>query len=213
MKRDAKDMAYFVPLWLNKIRAFGKPALFAEFGISREAADAKELALKDREGSVLHDGIWSAVMAGGAGTAMLWWWDSEVDPLDLYWQFKPLAQFAADVPWTTQGFMPDMPATSDGLRCYAMEGTDLRLLWVQNTKHTWWNVVHDETIEPVTGGQLTLDRMGQDNTDWTIEWWDTYKGGVIKTEEVRPTKGQVVLTVPDLEKDIAAKAIKVGKSQ
>src|SRR5262249_29272557 len=30
---------------------------------------------------------------GGAGTAMLWWWDNHIDPNNLYSQFTPLARF------------------------------------------------------------------------------------------------------------------------
>jgi hypothetical protein len=204
MRRDAKDMAYFIPLWQDKIRAFGKPALFAEFGISKHG---KELREKDTEGVNLHNGIWSAIVTGGAGTAMLWWWDNQIHPMNQYWHFKPLAQFTADVPWTTQGFMPDVPAASDGLRCYALEGLSLRLLWIQNRKHTWWNVVHGKPVEPVKGGRVTLDRAGRD-VSYTVEWWDTYEGGIVKKERVTPVNGQIVLTVPDLEKDIAAKVIR-----
>jgi len=210
MKRDAKDMAYFVPLWLNAIRAFGKPALFAEFGIS---AQAKNLRDKDTQGDNLHDGIWSSVMAGGAGTAMLWWWDSEVDAMDQYGQFKALAQFAAGVPWTTQGFMPIVCDASEGLRCYSLEGRDLRLLWIQNKRHTWWNVVNGEKIDPVGGGQVTLDRMGKDLKECAVEWWDTHTGEIIKTEKPGATRnGQLTLNVPELLSDIAAK-VKLGSSR
>ncbi len=205
MKRDAKDMAYFIPHWQDKIRAFGKPAMFAEFGLSQHA---KEWWPKDTGGVNLHTGIWPAIMSGGCGTAMLWWWDNQIDPMDQYWNFKPLAQFTRDVPWTKQGFMPDTPECSSGLKAFLLEGTDLRLLWIYNQAYTWWNVVNGAKIDPIKGGQLTLDRMGADKTRYVVEWWDTYKGGVIKTEEVQAAHGQVILTVPDLANDIAAKVRK-----
>jgi hypothetical protein len=35
---------------------------------------------------------------------MLWWWDSYIDPNDLYHHFQPLAQFVEDVDWPRSGF-------------------------------------------------------------------------------------------------------------
>ena len=204
MRRDAKDMGYFVPLWLNKIRSFGKPAMFAEFGISDKQLDVFKL---DTTGVSLHTGIWSAVMSGGCGTAMLWYWDSQVDPWNLYHHFKPLAEFTHDVPWTTSGFMPEEPVCSDGLKSYMLEGPSLRLLWIYNTEYTWWNVIHGKKINPVKGGQVTVDRMGQ-NSVCVVEWWDTYKGNVIRTENIQSVNGQIILNVPVLENDIAAKITK-----
>ena len=202
MERDAKDMGYFIPLWLNKIRTFNKPAMFAEFGISKE--NAPEMFVKDTSGVSLHTGIWSAIMAGGGGTAMLWWWNNQVDPLNWYHHYKSVAEFTRDVPWTTSGFIPDTLVCSKGLKCYMLEGTNLRLLWMYNTDYTWWNVANGTVINPVVGGQVAVDRMGQ-NSVYTVEWWDTYKGNIIKTENIQSTDGQIILNVPPLTNDIATK--------
>ncbi|WP_337173146.1 DUF5060 domain-containing protein [Paludisphaera sp.] len=76
---------------------FGKPYILAEFGIDWQASDRKW----DPKGVGLnmHNGAWAAVASGGAGTAMLWWWDSYVHPLDVYHVLTPLRKFADAVDW------------------------------------------------------------------------------------------------------------------
>jgi len=88
--------------WVNAHRnAYGKPMLFGEFGLHWRGGSQD----RDPAGVHLHNGIWSAVMSGSAGTAMTWWWDSYVDPCDLYHHFRSLSAFASDIDWT-QGFRP-----------------------------------------------------------------------------------------------------------
>ena len=206
MKRDAKDMAYFIPLWQKKIQTFNKPAMFAEFGIAAEATDVFK---RDTLGVNLHTGMWSSIMSGGCGTAMTWWWDIQVDPMNLYYHFKPISEFVRDIPWTTSGFMPEEPVCSEGLKCYMLEGPNLRLLWVYNTNFTWWNVVNGHEIKPVQNGQITVDmRMGQYNDTYTVEWWDTYKGDIAYSEDVKASNGNIILKLPILKNDIAAKIIR-----
>lgn len=47
----------------------------------------------DREGVNLHNVLWSGFFSGGAGTGMLWWWDSHIDPNNLYSHFAPVSKF------------------------------------------------------------------------------------------------------------------------
>ncbi|MCD6351125.1 MAG: DUF5060 domain-containing protein, partial [Armatimonadetes bacterium] len=139
---ETRDMAAFIPHWLKKIDHFGKPYLFAEFGIIREKPEPRELCDRDREGVHLHNGLWSAALSGAAGGAMLWWWDSYVDPMNLYSRFASLATFARDVPWTDAELQPTrLQASPEGLRVLALRGPRTLLFWAQNPAHTWWKVV------------------------------------------------------------------------
>ncbi len=204
MKQQAVDMADFIPRWQRKVRAFGKPAMFAEFGLTRSKPEVREMCDQDQQGVHLHNGMWSALADGGCGTAMLWWWDSYIAPQKLYWQFKPVAQFVREVPWTTAGFRDVQAAVRpDQLRVYGRQGPELILLWVQNRRHTWWNVVHHAEIGSVTGGQVEI--AGVRDGSWTAEWWDTWEGGKTRAEQVQAANGKLLLNVPRLERDVAVK--------
>jgi hypothetical protein len=46
------------------------------------------------------------MLSRSAGTAMLWWWDSYVEPYELYGEFSSVAAFAADVDWVEERYEP-----------------------------------------------------------------------------------------------------------
>ena len=62
-------------------------------------------------GTNLHNGLWASALAGNAGGASIWWWDSYVEPKNQYPRFTGLARFAATVDWPRRRFAPlDAPA-------------------------------------------------------------------------------------------------------
>jgi len=103
----AGNTADFTPLIVSETHAslgFGKPFLLAEFGIDWQTGDNRW----DPRGTGLsmHNGAWAALMAGAAGTAMLWYWDGYVHPNDLYRVLAPVRRFTDTVDWTTARFEP-----------------------------------------------------------------------------------------------------------
>lgn len=104
MKRDAKDMAGFAIKWLGEIDHYRKPYLFAEFGIVPDKPDTRGLWDRDPRGVHMHNGLWAPLAFGSAGTGMLSWWFNYIDPKDLYFQFRPVAEFVKGIPWTSKGF-------------------------------------------------------------------------------------------------------------
>ncbi len=80
------------------VALYHKPHLVSEFGIDWRKNDAdydpKGLGIN------LHNGLWAATMSGAAGGAMIWYWDSYVQPKNLYHEFTSLAAFAGTVAWT-----------------------------------------------------------------------------------------------------------------
>jgi hypothetical protein len=99
------------PLFTNQIvahaaehRPYGKPYLLAEFGIDWQTSDDRW----DPKyiGTNMHNGAWAALMAGAAGTAMLWYWDSYVHPGSLYRVFTPIRKFADAVDWQRERLEP-----------------------------------------------------------------------------------------------------------
>ena len=85
-------------------RAFNKPYLMAEIGIWAQGSDAKF----DTKGvgTNLHNGLWSALMSGSAGTAANWWWDSYVDPNDLWSAYSGIAAFSGAINLVERDFTP-----------------------------------------------------------------------------------------------------------
>ena len=97
------DMAAMVHYWTAaKTAAYGKPHYLGEFG-SDWLGGGNE---SDPDGIHLHNGLWSAMLSGSAGTAMLWWWDSYVHPNDLYYHFGAVAAYAAGIDWPGQNYGP-----------------------------------------------------------------------------------------------------------
>ena len=103
----AANIADFTPLIATQARealALGKPYLQAEFGIDWQTTDARW----DPRGTgvSMHNGAWAALMAGAAGTAMLWYWDDYVHPLNLYHVLTPVRKLADTVDWARTPFAP-----------------------------------------------------------------------------------------------------------
>ncbi|HSV72965.1 MAG TPA: hypothetical protein VLH79_04330 [Chthonomonadales bacterium] len=86
------------------LRAHPKPYLLAEFGIDWQGPCSRW----DPRGTGvnLHNGAWAALLAGGAGTAMNWWWDSYIHPNNLYRILTPVRRFADAVAWTEHRLEP-----------------------------------------------------------------------------------------------------------
>jgi hypothetical protein len=119
MYGTAGNTADFTPRIVSETRAVqahDKPFLLAEFGIDWQTDDSRW----DPKGTGLgwHNGAWAALMSGAAGTAMLWYWDGYVHPLDVYPVLTPVRRFADTVDWTTARFEP-----VTGLQAVLPEGT------------------------------------------------------------------------------------------
>jgi uncharacterized protein DUF5060 len=204
MKRDAKDMAGFMTKWLDEIDHFGKPYLFAEFGIVPDKPDTTGLWDKDPRGVHLHNGLWAPMAYGAAGTGMIWWWFNYIDPKNLYFQFKPVADFTKDIPWTSEGFRrADLEESSEKIRALGLKGRHRIVLWLQNRAHTWWNVAQGNPIEPAPNSSVTV--KGVPGSRYEAEYFDTWKGGVTNRSEIRAENGSLRIPVPALEQDIAVR--------
>ncbi|MBI3922683.1 MAG: DUF5060 domain-containing protein [Armatimonadetes bacterium] len=96
------EAAYMSNVCLDKVKRYGKPHYFGEFGTGTMAEGTKE----DEDGTHLHNGLWTGVMSNAAGTCMLWWWDNYVGPKNLYYHFKPVANFVKGLPFNKLRLRP-----------------------------------------------------------------------------------------------------------
>lgn len=97
---NAGDPAGVVAQQQSRKSAWGKPHFFGEIGADSAGPRAEE----DPDGMQIHDPIWAAIATGSSGSAMPWWWDSYVDPLNLYRLFEVPSKFLAGVDWANEGF-------------------------------------------------------------------------------------------------------------
>ncbi|MPY90088.1 MAG: DUF5060 domain-containing protein [Luteitalea sp.] len=194
-----KDMANYTMRWLDDVADYGKPYYFAEYGIKDS-----EVRNQDRDGVHVHNPNWASLAYGAAGTANVWWWYSYMEPKNLYWQFRGVARFVEDIPFTTAGFVrAEIETNQENLRAIGLRGKPLSIVWIQNKLHTWYNVINQRPIPAVENGEVTLS--GFQSGSYRIEYWDTYEGRITKTITGRAVQSALRIAVPALDRDIAMK--------
>lgn len=82
--------------------AYQKPTLNGEFGLGADPI----LSNRDPNGIHVHNALWGSLFSGGLGTAMTWWWDTYVDPNNLYYHFNPISIFANEVAFAEYRMKP-----------------------------------------------------------------------------------------------------------
>ncbi len=86
---------------------------------------------------------------------------------------------------------------------------DLLLLWVQNRQSTWRTSFDGKTPDRQEGLTLTVPPPTASENAWRVEWWDTFKGVVVQTDQARPQAGLLHLSPPPFDRDLAAKAVRL----
>lgn len=87
----ARDMALILGEDRDrKLAARDRPHFHGEFGISHDGRRTAEI---DPHGVHLRDGLYASVGQLHAGTPMTWWWDSYVEPRNLYPLFGAFARW------------------------------------------------------------------------------------------------------------------------
>ncbi len=82
---------------------YQRPHLYGEFGTRFDWLN--QLDQLDPAGVHVHNMMWSAIMAGSAGTPLSWCWEY-LDKSRVYQRYGPLAKFTAGVRWPSEGFRP-----------------------------------------------------------------------------------------------------------
>jgi len=198
----------------------GKPVLMGEFGM--DAAGEQQTGIFSRQPIHLHNGLWTAPFLGFAGTGMYWWWDSYIDPLNLWGQFKPVSMFLAGV--NLGEYQPEKVASEpSGATALLLKKTDHAMLWVVNNTY---NVVdarkaHDDDVRYKNKGNEIPDWIYQPDTlknimvkvtglkDGTYQayFFDTNLGTWTGSTQVVSQQGTLTLTIGELSTDLAVKIL------
>ncbi len=130
---SGEDPAKLLPVTYKVMAGYGqdKPVLLAEQGLDSVGASGQA----GLEIVHFHNGIWAAPFSGYAGSSMYWWWDTYIDPRNLWGEYKGLADFLKD-----EDLAPLAPAKTqiapEGATALALQGTDRALVWVRSDDYT-----------------------------------------------------------------------------
>lgn len=187
--------------------AFGKPVVWGELGIDgARTSDEEDLRLaQDRDGVWLHKLTWARLAPGGVYP--LYWYTDNIFDHALHRIFGAWRRFMAGIP-LTNGRYVDAEATTatDMLRAFGQKdvAAGRAHLWIDNTRHTWLNVVTAATI-PAVSGAVAVE-MGVANAAYRVIWHDTRTGQPLITQTITADAAGVVrLTVDELATDRAVK--------
>lgn len=188
-----------------------KPYLIGEFGSPLEI---------DREGVLIHLGIWSAVMNGASRTGMTWWWDTYVQPNNLWNDlFRGIFAYLAgeDLAAVTAagGRRVCRPHRRAGLRTAdgghgaavgssrSYSNTYLQKAYNDNLRNKVADPYDFTPFPPVEGSVLVVHGLA--DGAYTIEIWNTVLGYVIQTVEAPSAGGSLTVALPQFTKDLALK--------
>jgi len=179
-----------------------KPVLISEFGLADTKWGRSDYMKQDTEGLHFHTSLWASAFADTSGTAMFWWWEL-LDQQDAYKHYRPLSAFLADVCFVRLRHT-NATASGERLRVLGYQGDDCAYIWISDSQATWWNQIVDKK-QPAPVADASIEIRGLRPGKYRLEWWDTYKGKTIRTEQVTCTQVPVQISVPSFSRDIAFK--------
>ena len=112
--------------------------------------------------------------------------------------------------WFTWGYivLENTIYRSAKIDLYALANKTFAMLWIRNKDYNWWNiVVLNRSIEPAENIEIEIKNL-QDGL-YRVEFWDTYKGTIIRILEVQIVNGVARIGIDIVEKDIAIKIMKI----
>ncbi len=80
---------------------FNKPTFNGEFGVETNNIS---LSTVDPNGIYIHNSLWATLFSGAMGTGASWWWDSYIEPQNLYYHYKGPGLVSAKIPFVTNNY-------------------------------------------------------------------------------------------------------------
>lgn len=184
----------------------GRPALISEFGVLEDNWQPTPHLKKDTRFVHHHNALWASALSGLSGTVMHWSWD-DIHKRDLYGNYRGVARFVADIPWTTAKLRKvDASASDKKLRVVGLQGDDRAYLWLQDRDATWWNLgVKGKKLEEVRDTKLTI--RGLRPGGYGVRWWDTRTGRMLNAWVIRAPRGVLKFPIFPFTHDTACSVV------
>ncbi len=214
---SGEDPARLLPVTYKVMDGYGqdKPVLLAEQGLDSVGASGQA----GLEIVHFHNGIWAAPFSGYAGSSMYWWWDTYIDPRNLWGEYKGLADFLKD-----ENLAPLAPAKAliapEGATALALQGADRALVWVRSDDYTI--AAARQAYEKARGGgqapsdwqyappmveDLTLTLSDLADGSYRVRWFSPSTAEWQDEQTIEVTGGTATLAVPPLAQDLAVQII------
>jgi hypothetical protein len=177
----------------------GKPVLLAEFGFDAGGENAKSY---DKDATHLHIALWSAALQGYAGPAMYWWWDSYIDPLNLWGRLGSLTTYLQDIDLST--FTPTtLRISSPAAQALLLTNRTQALIYIKNRMYEAAVLpgLFEKKIQ-----DLRLVFAGLADGRYQVRWYDPQSGKwLAETSTLEIQNGSADLSVIPFQKDLAAR--------
>ena len=184
---------------------FKKPYFMGEIGTdSSDNVDEKDL-----DGAYIHAALWSEYMLACGGNAMPWWWDKYIHPKKMYYHWAALSAFdkgedrrGKDYKTSTARVLAEMEGFSSPVYAIGLLNNKGGAVWIFDTKWTKFEPNHPE---PPFIKAAMVRINGLAGGKYKIEFWDTWKGQVIETREVKSDTDGIDVKLPSFKRDMALK--------
>jgi hypothetical protein len=193
---------------------YGKPTLTGEFGLN---GDAGNLVAIDPRGIYIHNALWGTLLGGGMGAALPWYWDTYIDPQNLYTHFSALANFASGLSFVKDNYAVTPARVArfvEGRKEVAEERLNVAVLksadssriagWILNKNYNWKYVKEHGIPNSVTGSSVVL--TGIKNGQYKVSWSDCHSGAIVSAVMETVTDQQMRLDCPAIVWDLAVMA-------
>lgn len=196
-----------------------KPWMSGEFGLMGANADlsgwanpVSTFARHDTRGLHVHNGIWGQFISDSGLYSPTYWWVVEyINSYGLLGVWSGLTKFSTKLPFYGRGsllatapYLGDLQAQSSNasIRAVGQKKGDLAYIWVQNAQDTWSRVIRGGVNPSAASADITVG--GFTNGVYAVSWYDTYTGGLIRTDTASVTGNALKLSVSGLSTDVAA---------
>jgi len=187
--------------WLRKY-APAKPALIGEFGLADDKWGLSDFLKQDPGCLHFETSLWAAAFAGGSGTTLFWWWD-QLDRQNVYPHYRPLAEYMRVASFA--GMKAAKARASDAnLGILGYQSDWAAYLWLYDRTATWSSRIVDRKT-PKTFADTRLSIPNLPAGTYSIEWWNTRTGKIIRQTEVKQPQE---IPIPEFSSDIACKVRK-----
>lgn len=197
-----------------------KPVVIGEFAATFTFERPNALT---RDGIQFHNGLWAAAFNGFASTAMYWWWDTLVEPANLWSHYRGISSFLRGEDLAHYVPAPVAVAPENDAIALGLRAPDRLLIWLRNRAYNMDEGSYQYGVQIATGQAkehtfrfepsrldevtLTLDALGDGRH--RVQWFDTISGTLLLESVVVALDGRLVVTAPPFNRDLAAKVMKV----